>query len=154
MMKSYFLIIILVLVISCKSETTNNPLSTGNSMIDSTLLRSQNQIDTATQSAASTEPDKKIDPEIKVKERMHDSEYVEKIKAQVNNSKFKEKSCEQILIEYKELANQVIASKNPGLFREKGWNKNDPIFQACLQGNDKFKKEYFELNDKMIEVLK
>lgn len=142
------------MVVSCKRETNNSSFSTGFPSIDSTLLKSQNQVDTGLESSGINDPIGKIEPEALAKQRYHDSLYAEKIKAQAEKSKNKTKSCEQILKEFNQIANKVIASKNPNLFKEEGWNKNDPAFQACLQGDESFKKSYYEINDKMKLALK
>ncbi len=135
----------------CKKNQNNSEAElTGDQSIDTTLFKHLFSSNLILDSAQFNSDESSKSTE---NERKADSIFVSKVKKELDKSIHKEKSCMDILKEFKSLVYEVIESKDPSVFKKKGWNKNDPIFQKCLQSNDDFKLEYYNLNNLMKDKL-
>lgn len=150
-MKAITEIILLSFLISCTSCSNSSDqkvLSSGYAMLDSTLLK---EVNMQTPDTISTiDPSisiSMVNPETKAKEGKADSTYAVKIKNDADRSINKAKSCEQIMEDFKSIVDEVIRTKDPSLFEQRGWNKNDPFFQGCLKSDKDFQEKYYKLND-------
>lgn len=156
MYRFVLLFICISFIWSCKSNSESHvPVDlTGNLSIDSTLLKYVNN-EQVISDTISVKAELQLQSNVPVEaEKKADSVYISKIKEAAVKSIHKEKSCADILEQFETIVKDVIKNKDVGIFKKSGWNKNDPLFQSCLQGDEVFKKTYYELNIKMQSALK
>jgi len=61
-------------------------------------------------------------------------------------SPHKEKTCEEILIDYKALVEAVKLSPTDENYKNVQYYRNDPLFDKCKKQDEGFKKQVYELN--------
>ncbi len=161
-MYKLFATLILLSMFYCK-ERNNEPSTVSTIQTESQLVNQILVTDIDTQSSDANNGDPKIDTNNKfVQPKKHklknesiaDSVYKRKLSLGVDTSIHKSKSCEDILLEFQIIAEQVIKDKDLNVFTAKGWNKNDPIFESCLRSNEAFKKVYYEYNQRIKAIIK
>ena len=156
MYKIILLFIGIPFIWACKSNSGSQaPVDlTGNLSIDTTLLKYINNDQLNSDVINVDDELQKIGSVPIEAEKKADSVYISKINEAAIKSIHKKKSCADILEQFETIVNDVIKNKDVGVFKKSGWNKNDPNFQKCLQGDEVFKKTYYELNSKMQSALK
>lgn len=156
MYKIVLLFIGIPFIWACKSNSESRvPVDlTGNLSIDTTLLKYVNNDQLNSDINNVDDELQKIGSVPIESEKKADSVYISKINEAAIKSIHQKKSCADIMEQFETIVKDVIKNKDVGIFKKSGWNKNDPNFQKCLQGDEVFKKTYYELNIKMQSALK
>lgn len=153
--------LLLVSFLSCsRCENTEAPPElekTGDNRVDEAFLSGINDQEVVDQNPTVSEPEEGeniLNAPQRVyrtkKEAQGDSAFAASLKKSLEKSPNKDKSCAEILANFKLAVDKTIQAKDlKVLIAEVGNVGKDAVFQACLKVDPEFKRQYNELNEKL-----
>jgi len=147
--------ILLFLVLSLGSCTGDQQPATITSPVNMSASVSDNKSSSTESKSSDAPPVKKVEDVTsavhdKIKSKSLDKEQKEIKESQFKQSKNREKSCSDLIIDYEKLIDKIASDKSnlENLEKLKSW-ANDIFHNTCLKDNLDYQKKYAEINKKL-----